>query len=402
MAAALEAASHGYSVALAAPEASTGKDDRRTTALMMPAVRMLGDFEVWPTLAGHATPLRTMRLIDGSSRLMRAPTVSFTAGEIDEDAFGYNIANSDLNGALLDAVAATPAITVVPAMASSATFGDDGCTVALSDGQTLDARLAVAADGINSLIREAAGIGVRRWSYPQTAVVLTFAHTRSHEFISTEFHTETGPFTTVPMQGNRSSLVWVLQPDEAERVSTLDREDIAALVEKRMDSMLGAISEISTPQCWPLSGMIAHRFAGRRMMLVGQAAHVFPPIGAQGLNLGFRDIEDLGTCLAAAPADPGSAGVTARYHRMRGADILTRTGAVDLLNRSLLTDFLPVQFARAAGIALLSAVSPLRSLAMREGMAPGSGLRTIFGRRKPLTETGPEADGPASSQSAAR
>jgi 2-octaprenyl-6-methoxyphenol hydroxylase len=380
MAAALECASHGFSVVLVAPADASGGGDDRTTALMLPAVRMLSGFGAWQAIELQAAPLKTMRIVDGSQRLVRAPTVTFEASEISESAFGYNITNRALNGALAEALNGTPAITRIDAMASSATFNTEQAVIALTNGETVGAKLAVGADGVHSVVREASGIGARSWAYPQTAVVLAFDHSREHGFASNEFHTETGPFTQVPMMGKRSSLVWVLDPGEAQRIARLDAEELAKMIEHRMGSMLGRVENVSKPQCWPLSGMVAHQFAGERLALAGQAAHVFPPIGAQGLNLGLRDVADLGICIASAGGDPGASAVTRRYDRIRRADITSRTGAVDLLNRSLLTDLLPVQFARAAGLGVLAAVPPLRGLMMREGMEPGSGFRALFSR----------------------
>lgn len=377
MAAAIEAASHGHDVLLVAPKAGP-ESDERTTALMLPAIDLLREAGVWDALKDAATPLRTMRIIDGSHRLVRAPTVSFEANEIDEDVFGYNIPNRALNAALAEAVDGTPGIKRREGMASAATFSDGHATVTLMDGQLITARLVVAADGARSILRETAGIGSRRWSYPQSAVVLSFAHSRPHNNVSTEFHTESGPFTQVPMAGNQSSLVWVVTPQEAERITSTDPSALATEIETRMDSVLGQVSKVTKPQAWPLTGMIAHRFAATRIVLVGQAAHVFPPIGAQGLNLGLRDIADLGKCLPSAGMDPGAAAVTGRYNRLRVADVASRTGAVHLLNRSLLTGFLPIQLARAAGLGLLGAVKPLRGVMMREGVRPGSGLASLF------------------------
>ncbi|MFZ2100952.1 MAG: FAD-dependent monooxygenase, partial [Oricola sp.] len=318
--------------------------------------------------------------------------VTFEAHEIDEEAFGYNLINRSLNAALHGLIEKAPEIRCVDSMASSASFGPDRATIVLANGETVQAKLAIAADGVKSLLREAAGIGTRKWGYPQTAVVLNFDHARDHNFTSTEFHMETGPFAQVPMRGRRSSLVWVVQPAEAERIASLDGDTLAGMIERRMQSMLGKVSNVSKPQCWPLSGMIAHRFAAERLMLAGQTAHIFPPIGAQGLNLSMRDIADIGRCLASAGSDPGAPGVTARYDRIRRTDVATRTGTVDLLNRSLLTGFLPVQIARAAGLGLLAAIPPIRNIVMREGMAPGAGLRSIFARREVIRETDrPEA-----------
>jgi 2-octaprenyl-6-methoxyphenol hydroxylase len=120
------------------------------------------------------------------------------------------------------------------------------------------------------------------------------------------------------------------------------------------------------------------RFGRNRIALVGEAAHVFPPIGAQGLNLGIRDIEDLVSAVALDRKDPGSNSVLWRYDARRRPDIMARSAAVNMLNMSLLSDFLPAQLLRSAGLSVIGNLSPVRSFFMREGMRPGSGWRHLF------------------------
>jgi 2-octaprenyl-6-methoxyphenol hydroxylase len=116
--------------------------------------------------------------------------------------------------------------------------------------------------------------------------------------------------------------------------------------------------------------MTARRFAANRVVLVGEAAHMLPPIGAQGLNLGLRDVAALAEIIDGA-ADPGDAAHHAANERARRADVLSRTAAVDALNRTLLSDFLPVQAVRGFGLFLLDRVPALRHAAMRQGLATG-------------------------------
>jgi 2-octaprenyl-6-methoxyphenol hydroxylase len=251
-------------------------------------------------------------------------------------------------------------------------------TIGLEDGDTVTAAFVVGADGRRSIVRESAGIRVRDWSYPQSAMVLNFAHSLPHQDISTEFHTESGPFTQVPLPGNRSSLVWVQKPAEAAIKAEAPLDGLGKLVEERMQSMLGKVTiEEGSVQVWPLSGMTAHRFGKGRAALIGEAAHVFPPIGAQGLNLSLRDIMVLVDLLCDRPELPIAADAGDGFDRRRRPDILSRTASVDLLNRSLLSDFLPVQMLRAAGLHMLSAVPPLRNIVMREGIEPGGGFRLM-------------------------
>src|SRR5690606_3594580 len=253
---------------------------------------------------------------------------------------GYNIPNAPFIGILEERIAAHTGIARVSAGVTAATAFDGHVELTLDDGGRAAARLVVGADGRRSRIRESAGIGVSAWSYPQSALVLNFAHERPHGNVSTEFHTESGPFTQVPLPGRRSSLVWVLPPKEAARLRDLPAEDLGRAVEERMQSMLGKVSVAGGAQSFPLSGMTADRFGKGRFVLVGEAAHAFPPIGAQGLNLSLRDIMALRDLLKDRAQD---AAIGERFDHRRQADVRSRTLSVDLLNRSLLSDFLPVQ-----------------------------------------------------------
>jgi 2-octaprenyl-6-methoxyphenol hydroxylase len=223
------------------------------------------------------------------------------------------------------------------------------------------------------LCRAAAGIETDGWSYPQTALTCTLAHSRPHENISTELHTEAGPFTLVPLPGQRSSLVFVVDPADAPRVSALLDEDMAAEIERRSHSILGKIRVEPGRGVFPLSVKTARAFGARRIALVGEAAHVIPPIGAQGLNLGLRDAATICELVVAAHRegeDVGAADLTARYDHMRRADVGSRKFAVDLLNRSLLSGFLPLHGARGLGLFLMDRIGPLRRAVMREGVMP--------------------------------
>lgn len=371
--AALALAESGRSVALIAPPARAA--DGRTTALMDQSIAFLKTLGLWEAIVPHAAGLETMQIVDGTTRLLRAPPVAFRAGEVGLAAFGYNIPNAPLLAVLDARIAASEGIVRLEGGVTAATAFEAGVELTLDDGERVTAGIVVGADGRKSRIRESAGIGVRTWSYPQSALVLNFSHERPHGNVSTEFHTESGPFTQVPLPGGRrSSLVWVLPPKEAARLRDLPAEDLARAVEGRMQSMLGKVSVEGGAQSFPLSGMTADRFGKGRFVLIGEAAHAFPPIGAQGLNLSLRDIMTLRD-LVKDHAQNETLGE--RFDRRRQADIRSRTLSVDLLNRSLLSDFLPVQFLRSAGLHLLSALGPLRTVVMREGIEPLGALKAF-------------------------
>ncbi|MEX4007805.1 UbiH/UbiF family hydroxylase [Neoaquamicrobium sediminum] len=366
----------GFRVALAGPPANLA--DRRTTALMKPSLDFLDELGLLDALRTDAAPLKVMRIADATQRLLRSPVVTFRASEIGEDYFGLNIPNRRLLAALDEAVSASKSVERAETTVSHWNIDADSIEAELADGRTVSARLAVAADGRMSPAREAAGITVSAGSTGQSALVLDFAHARPHNDTSTEFHTEDGPFTLVPLSGQRSSLVWVTRPHRAEELVRLSDDELSLIVEERMQSMLGRVIVEPGRQVFPLSSALPRRFAANRVALVGEAAHIFPPIGAQGLNLGIRDVESLLDTAMRHSDDPGSPAALSAYDRRRRPDILARSSAVNMLNRSLLSDMLPVQLMRTAGLSLLGAAPPLRALFMREGLRTGSGFGSVF------------------------
>jgi 2-octaprenyl-6-methoxyphenol hydroxylase len=356
--------------------------DNRTTALLSGSVAALEALGVWALCQAQSAPLTAIRLIDDTARLIRAPEVLFEADEIGLEAFGHNIQNRDLLTALESRASALPALRRIEMAAVAIEPADSRVTVSLEDGGTLTARLVVGADGRKSICRAAAGIETERHSYPQAALTLNLAHTRPHKGVSTEFHTASGPFTLVPLPGLRSSLVCVVAPDEAERLADLDAETLSAEIERRAHSILGKITVEDGRGLFPLGVETAQSFARNRIALVGEAGHIIPPIGAQGLNLGLRDAATISELVVEARrdgGDVGSADVLARYERLRRADVTSRALAVDALNRSLLSDFLPVQGARGFGIYLLDRIAPLRRAVMREGVEPAVQPRLMRG-----------------------
>lgn len=369
LATAIGLAARGVSTALV-----TGPDrgaDHRTTALLEGSVRILDAFGVWASIAPRAAPLRDMRIADATRRLVRAPEVTFRSAEIGLDAFGYNIENDALRNGLLAAAMEMPSLHIARTSVERIDFAPDAVTLALADGSRLSARLVAGADGRQSTVRAAAGIRMRNRSYPQVAFTATVRHTRPHEDTSTEFHTESGPFTLVPLAGDRSSIVCVVTEREAIRLLGLGDEALARELEARASSVLGRFEMEGGRGAFPLAAETAESLVGDRVALLSEAAHIMPPIGAQGLNLGLRDAAALVALVADAVAsgrDPGSREVLARYADKRQRDISNRMSAVDLLNRSLLSDLVPVQSVRGFGLYLLDRVGPLRRTLMRLGV----------------------------------
>jgi len=371
--AAIALAQGGISTVLAGK--LSAKSDNRTTALLAGSVTALDTLGVWNLCAVYAAPLKVMRIVDDTGRLWRAPEVMFQASEIGLDAFGYNIENRHLTDALEQRARGLPGLRITDDNVISVVKDERTVVVKTRDESILRAPLIIGADGRNSICRAAAAIEMDERRYPQVALTLCVRHSRSHQDTSTEFHTRTGPFTLVPLPGERSSVVWVLDRASAEHIAALDDAELATEIERASHSIVGKIEVEPGRGQFPLHVATARHFADKRIVLVGEAAHVIPPIGAQGLNMGLRDAATISEVAIAAHRnglDIGNPDVLSRYETMRQADVRSRTLAVDLLNRTLLSDFLPTQGMRGLGLYLIDRIGPLRRAVMREGLGPTS------------------------------
>ncbi len=359
-----------------------GKPDVRITgravSMLDGTLRMMKNIGVWDTLGPKTAPLEVLRIIDDTGSLFRVPPASFRAGEMGLEAFGSNIENWNLVHTLAEAARATPLIQFVENHVQHYVFNKTFVEIHLDDGASFETKVVVAADGAKSPAREAALIKLKQWSYPQTALTALLNHTVPHNDVSTEFHTRQGPFTTVAMAGtqaapNRSSLVWMMEPGRAAEMSKLSLEKLAREIERQGQSCLGKITLETPPYLVPMRGFIAEALTAHRLALIGEAGHVFPPIGAQGLNLGMRDVAHLADCIDLAlknNEDPGDSAVLKAYEASRGADIGLRTRSVDMFNRSLLSELMAVDALRGIGLLALSNITPLRKLVMGTGIMP--------------------------------
>ncbi len=374
LAASLALSQQGFSVALVGPNERVAGG--RTVALLAPSMRFLAALGLAEAARSLGAPLRRLRIIDDKGGLIRAPSLDFRATEMGFEAFGWNVENAALAD-LIEAAARTEAAIVrIAGTAQAIHLGEDGASVTLGDGRTGRASLLVGADGRRSPTRRAAGIDESVHAYGQSALTGIFSHARPHGGVSIELHKRGGPFTLVPLPAgpnaaHRSSLVWAMAERDVEAVAGLDDARWAARVEAEAHCVFGAMAFDRGRGRFPLQRSHALRFHARRLALIGEAAHALPPIGAQGFNLSLRDIAALAESTGEARRsgdDFSSGALLAAYDRGRRADVGVRAFAVDALNRSLLSDFLPFDAARAGAFAALASVAPLRRAAMRGGL----------------------------------
>lgn len=358
-----------------APEGA-GAQDSRTTAFLRPAVDLLAEAGVWPLVEGETAPLETMRLIDAGGRVNRAREIGdFNAREIGDAPFGWNVPNAAIRRALTERLVALPGAELRHETALEAlTTRRDHVVARLSGarGETVRARLVIGADGRGSAVRAFAGIGVKRWDYGQKALVFSVSHEEPHRSVSTEIHRTGGPFTLVPMPDQdgapRSSVVWMERASEADRLAALGDEAFLEAANERALGVLGRLSRPSPRAAWPVISQIAHRLTARRVALAAEAAHVMPPIGAQGLNASLGDIA--GLLDATRSDDPGDEAALRRYQH-RWPELAARVAAVDALNRAAMTSAPPLRDLRRLGLGALIRLRPLKQAAMRAGLGGG-------------------------------
>jgi 2-octaprenyl-6-methoxyphenol hydroxylase len=347
-----------------------GPPDRRTSALMLPAVDYLKAAGLLPDPAAIGQPLTRIRIIDGTRRLIRAPETLFDSAEFDLPAFGWNLPNVKLAESFEAARSALPNLSTRETTLDDLEIGTDSATLRLADGSMIEADLVVGADGKKSRVRESAGFRARENGFTEAALVCDLNLERSIGGASVEFHYEHGPFTLVPAGGNRANLVWIDRRDTLKAAQASGKEALARLFADKSQHLFGAVELLTPAHMFPLSTLTVDIAGKNGVVLVGEAAHAFPPIGAQGLNLGLRDVADLAGSLAGAELTrPGFARALSDDYARRRAGDLSRTGTVvDALFRSLLAEFLPTQALRAGGLWALKLVPPLRKAAFDIGM----------------------------------
>jgi 2-octaprenyl-6-methoxyphenol hydroxylase len=368
----------GFSVLCADPvppvtDGAAKGADLRSTAFLMPAVNLLAEAGLWQRLAPHAAPLRIMRIVDAGVQNATPMVADFVSDDIGQEAFAYNLPNWLIRREVLAYLETlSNAEIIAPARVGPMLARSTGAIATLDGDRQVRAALVIAADGRDSALREAAGISARRWSFGQKALVFTVRHDAAHENISTEVHQSGGPFTLVPLPDpHQSAVVWMDAGPEIARLAQMDEDAFSIAATERSAEVLGELTLQGRRIAWPIIAQQAARLDGPRLALLAEAAHVIPPIGAQGLNMSLADLACLrGLLVNARNAghDIGAPDLLAQYSRLRLPDMTTRIAGVDLLNRASIAQAQPLRNLRRAGLSLLHGVKPLRQAAMVAGL----------------------------------
>jgi 2-octaprenyl-6-methoxyphenol hydroxylase len=366
----------GFDVVIVDPAApitnpeSTGAD-LRTTAFLQPARDFLDKAGVWTHLSAHATPLQVMRIVDAAA----TPHVvrDFDASDISDQPFGWNLPNWLLRREILARLADLPNVDLRMGTGFATMVARlDRALVRLSDGSQIAAHLVIGADGRNSAVRKALGIGARIHRYGQKALTFAVTHDAPHHNISTEIHRAGGPFTLVPLPDHDgkpcSAVVWMDHGADTLRRATLPDPAFEAEANDRSALHYGPLKLVSRRLVWPMISQTADQITGPRSALVAEAAHVLPPIGAQGLNMSLRDLACLLDLAIADRTALGSVAMLDSYARQRHPDIKLRIAGIDALNRASMLGGAMAQDLRARGIATLYGITPVRRSLMQLGL----------------------------------
>ena len=369
----------GFSVVCVDPappvtEAAAEGADMRTTAFLQPARGVLAEAGLWQRLEPHAAALRVMRIVDAGGDTPEPRIVKdFDAAEIGEEPFGWNFPNWLLRRELVARIAELPNVDFRPGTATrSVLTRESEARVTLSDGTHVVARLLIAADGRASPVRAGAGIGVKTLRYGQKALAFAVTHPIPHHNVSTEIHRTGGPFTLVPLPDRdtrpSSAVVWMDRGPEAERLAALPVPEFEAEMFIRSAGLFGPLTLVTRRSVWPMIAQIADRFEAERTALIAEAAHVVPPIGAQGLNMSLADLACLLDLARAAPDRLGDRAMLSAYHRRRWPEVKARVMGIDLLNRTSMLSAPPLRDLRAGALNALYSLAPVRKTLMKAGL----------------------------------
>jgi 2-octaprenyl-6-methoxyphenol hydroxylase len=315
-----------------------------------------------------------MRIVDaGGEKPVARLIKEFDASDISDLPFGWNLPNWLLRREILSHIASQEQATFFGGVGTKDVLTrESGVIVRLTNGTSIEGKLLIAADGRDSIVRQLLDIPVKTMRYGQKALVFSVSHEQPHENISTEVHRTGGPFTLVPLPDHKgkhySAVVWMDKAAEIQALAALDAAEFEAKCCERSAQILGPLTLESRRTAWPIISQIASRMYAERTALMAEAAHVVPPIGAQGLNMSLGDLRVLLELVTAAPADLGSVHMLEKYGKSRHREAQVRVTGVDLLNRASMLGAQGLRDLRAGTLNAFYTVPTIRKTLMRAGL----------------------------------
>jgi len=339
---ALALARQGLDVALVEarepPRWSPDTPDLRVYAFAADNAQLLRELEVWDAVAGACVqPYRRMRVWDAAG----GGELAFDADALGHAQLGWIVENNLLVDRLWQALPGAGVRLLCPARVESLEQEADGVRLRLDDGTRLEARIAIAADGADSALRDMAGIDVRQHDYRQQGVVAFIRTEAPHEDTAWQRFLASGPLAVLPFTEGRSSIVWTLPEDEAQRLLALPAEAFDRELTQAFEARLGAMQALSARAAFPLRRQLAAAGSSGRVLLLGDAAHVVHPLAGQGVNLGLRDVAALQRTIADAQSrriDWDTPHRLRRWARGRHSDNAAAAYAFDGINRLFSND----------------------------------------------------------------
>ena len=338
--------------------------DGRVCAISLGSQRILEDMGAWENMSAYAEPILDIRVTDGATPFF----LHFDHNEVGDEPVGFIIENRYIRYGLQQTAATLPNLKIIDNFAIESIAQTP---YKISINEEITAKLLIGADGRGSQVRELAGIEKTTWGYKQTAIVCTIEHELPHYGLAQERFLPAGPFAVLPMQGNKSSLVWVEPDDRVSVYMELEEPEFLQEISQRVGKYLGKITSSSQRFSYPLSLLHAKQYARQRVALIGDAAHGMHPIAGQGVNLGFRDVPVLAELIkrqAALGLDIGGVAILGEYAKLRRFDTITMLATMDLLNRLFSNNLLPIRAARDIGLWAVSKTPPLKRFFMRRAM----------------------------------
>ena len=351
------------------------KKDERASAIIAAAAQMLDVLGVWSEIEPEAEPIKRMVITDSKTAdPVRPVFLTFEDEKVEGRPFAHMVPNVALVGALRKAAQELGVEIRQSTAAADFKSGDHSVSVALANGEAIEARLLIACDGVRSKLRDAAGIKTVDFDYGQSGIVTTVEHERPHDGTAEEHFLPAGPFATLPLKNNRSSLVWTERTRDADRLVASDDLVFEEELERRFGHKLGTLKVVGGRRAFPLGLTLARDFIAPRFALAGDAAHGIHPISGQGLNLGFKDVAALAETIVDADRlglDIGSLAVLERYQSWRRFDTFRMGVTTDVLNRLFSNDVTPVRALRDFGLGIVDRMPSVKSFFIRQASGLG-------------------------------
>jgi len=352
--------------------------DPRVFAITRASERIFRWLGVWDAIAPqHACAFTDMEVWDAGGQ----GRTHFDSAEMGEPCLGHIIEPRFIRAALWQQLRRTDTVALqCPARAAAITPGVDQVQVALEGGEVLNARLVIAADGVNSPVRTLLGMETHGHDYQQSSLVALVKTAAPHRQTAWQRFLPGGPLAFLPMQEGWCSIVWTMPTADIERLLNCDRDTFHHALANAFDHHLGEILDSGERQAWPLRRLHAERYVRERVALIGDAAHAIHPLAGQGVNLGLLDAAALAEVIEVASRkgrDPGGLPVLRRYERWRRGDNLMMMMAMDGINQVFSNARAPLSQLRNAGLSLANRSGMIRRPFMRHAMGLGGDLPAI-------------------------